>query len=139
MIFTILLYCRLTHLPYTKTSKDANETEEKNNDILSSQIFVHLYEINGADVLKERAYSRINSYPTIFVSPIVFHTLRLKLNSKVKLESVTNEGKFKPTQIDFTVIRGEVRYRAFFVMFLALCVFQFLFFTFFYKCFVVRM
>ena len=99
---------RLTHLPYV-SPESVNQVQEKHSDLLSKQVFVHMYEIDDDNVIDKLSYRQVNSYPTIFVSKSLFYSLRLKLNSKVKLESVTYENKFKPTQIDFAVVKGEVR------------------------------
>lgn len=100
---------RLTHLPYVP-SKNTNLVQKENTNIISSQeVFIFLHKISEANIVNEYAYSQINCCPSIFVSKTVFYTLRLKMNSKVKLEAVTYRNESKPTQIDFTVVRREVR------------------------------
>lgn len=112
---TCVYFFRLTCIPFvssklSKITKTSNSAEENNlfSGEPSQEIFacLHLADNNIADKV---TFDLLNSYPSIFISEAVQRSLNLEMNSKVKLDIITN-GKFgnKVTEINYNVLNSEV-------------------------------
>ncbi|KAK7597723.1 hypothetical protein V9T40_009948 [Parthenolecanium corni] len=102
--------CRLTRIPYV-SSKLSKDTKSEENNLFSGEpsqeIFAYLHLVDD-NIVDKVTFDLLNSYPSIFISEAVQHSVNSKMNSKVKLDIITNRklGN-KVTEINYHVFNSD--------------------------------
>lgn len=101
----------MTRIPYV-SSKLSKDTKSEENNLFSGEpsqeIFAYLHLVDD-NIVDKVTFDLLNSYPSIFISEAVQHSVNSKMNSKVKLDIITNRklGN-KVTEINYHVFNSDV-------------------------------